>query len=116
MGAVPLIGQLQSVNFVLALLEMRVCDKKNIVFSFRIKTYVVGTQKNICLNETQIQMFKLMDQWFYFAYFIAEYGLLPNPKRSIFFPTWEFYWDLFPNSKGTGCIQKKALKSLLIRN
>ena len=60
-------------------------------------------------------------QWFYFAYFTAKFRLLPNPKKAwifpileIVFPTWGFYWDLFPNSKGTGCIPKRAIKPLVM--
>ena len=34
------------------------------------------------------------------------------PNLGDFFPTWGFYWDLFPNSKDIGCLPRKAIKSL----
>ena len=35
--------------------------------------------------------FKKESQWFYFAYFTAEYRLLPNPKKACIFPFWRFF-------------------------
>ena len=58
-------------------------------------------------------------QRFYFAYFTAEYKMLPNPKKGLyfpnfgdFFPTSGFYWDLFQAQAVFPSIPKKAIKSL----
>ena len=36
----------------------------------------------------QVRMI-VISQWFYFAYFTAEYRLLPNPKKACIFPIFD---------------------------
>ena len=50
-----------------------------------------------------------------FCLFYSRIQAASHSRKERYFPKLGvLYWDLFPNSKGTGCIPKKAIKSLQV--